>query len=217
MPRAPKKYHYIYKTSCLITGRFYVGMHSTDNLDDGYLGSGKILRYSIAKHGRENHVKHILQFAKDRTALALLEAELVNESLLSDPLCINLKYGGAGGGFLAEANKSNGFHRAGWIGMMNAKDHSASSKLAWERHGDKFRAAAANRRGFAHAGIIAARQPEAIAKKKDTFARIGHQQGEKNSQFGTCWVTKNGRTIKIKKDKLQEYIALGFVGGRTLK
>lgn len=29
-------------------------MHSTDNLDDGYVGSGKRLWNSIKKHGKEN-------------------------------------------------------------------------------------------------------------------------------------------------------------------
>lgn len=29
-----RKYHYIYKTTCSITNRFYVGMHSTNNLED---------------------------------------------------------------------------------------------------------------------------------------------------------------------------------------
>jgi hypothetical protein len=37
------KYHIIYKTTNLINGKIYVGMHSTDNLNDGYLGSGWIL------------------------------------------------------------------------------------------------------------------------------------------------------------------------------
>jgi hypothetical protein len=41
-------------------------MHSTDNLDDGYLGSGKRLRYSINKHGAENHVREILEFVDSR-------------------------------------------------------------------------------------------------------------------------------------------------------
>lgn len=60
MPRQ-KQYHFIYKTTCLVTGRYYVGMHSTDNLDDGYLGSGKLLGYSVAKHGKENHKREIVE------------------------------------------------------------------------------------------------------------------------------------------------------------
>jgi len=69
MARKEKRYHYIYKTTCKITNRFYVGMHSTDNLEDGYIGSGKLLIYSIRKHGKENHVKEILKFLPNRTSL----------------------------------------------------------------------------------------------------------------------------------------------------
>jgi hypothetical protein len=34
----PKKYHFIYKTTCKVNGKFYYGMHSTDGLDGGYIG-----------------------------------------------------------------------------------------------------------------------------------------------------------------------------------
>ncbi len=94
-----KKYHYIYKTTCKVTGKFYVGMHSTDNLEDGYLGSGKILGYSRKKYGDENHVREILEMCSSRDELKQREKEMVNEALLADPLNINLKYGGDGGGF----------------------------------------------------------------------------------------------------------------------
>ena len=64
-----RKYHYIYKTTCIITNRFYIGMHSTDNLQDGYIGSGKRLYYSIKKYGKENHTCEILEFLPDRLSL----------------------------------------------------------------------------------------------------------------------------------------------------
>ena len=72
-------------------------MHSTDNLEDDYIGSGKILKYSIVKHGRENHRKEILEYCSSRGELKQREKEIVNEELLTDPLNINLKYGGEGG------------------------------------------------------------------------------------------------------------------------
>jgi hypothetical protein len=36
-------YHFIYKTTC-ISGKYYIGRHSTKKLDDGYFGSGKWVR-----------------------------------------------------------------------------------------------------------------------------------------------------------------------------
>jgi hypothetical protein len=42
----------------------------------------------------------------------------------------------------------------------------------------------------------------------------GKHEGEKNSQFGTCWVNDGSRPIKIRKDELQEYLDRGFIRGR---
>ena len=92
-----RKYHYIYKITNKLNGKFYIGMHSTDNLDDGYFGSGKIINYSVNKHGIENHRVEILEFLDSREELKKREAEIVNEELLSDPLCMNSKFGGEGG------------------------------------------------------------------------------------------------------------------------
>lgn len=91
-----RKHHYIYKITRGDTGRFYIGMHSTDDLDDGYFGSGKIITASIKKHGKEKHHKEILEHLPTREALKLRERELVNEELLGDRRCMNLKLGGDG-------------------------------------------------------------------------------------------------------------------------
>ena len=91
---ARKKYHVIYKTSCLITGKYYIGMHSTDDLDDGYLGSGKRLWRSLNKYGRETHSYEILEHLHSRESLRIREHMLVTEELLGDPLCMNLALGG---------------------------------------------------------------------------------------------------------------------------
>ena len=98
MPRKQKQYHFIYKTTNVLTNKFYVGMHSTDDLEDGYFGSGKRLWYSIRKYGKENHKCEIVEFCSSREELKNREAEIVNEELLLDSMCMNLKLGGEGGG-----------------------------------------------------------------------------------------------------------------------
>jgi hypothetical protein len=96
MPRKQKKYHYLYKTTNLINGKFYVGMHSTDDLEDEYLGSGKYLRNSINYHGKENFKKEILEFFDTREILMEKEKDFVNKDFIKDPLCMNLHIGGNG-------------------------------------------------------------------------------------------------------------------------
>lgn len=103
----PKKYHFIYKTTCSVNGKYYYGMHSTDNLDDGYVGSGTRLWHSIRKHGIENFKLKILEFCSDRETLKKREAELITEDMLQDQMCMNLTLGGGGGWETVNKNPKN--------------------------------------------------------------------------------------------------------------
>jgi hypothetical protein len=94
-----KKFHIIYKIT-RFDGAFYIGMHSTDNLDDGYFGSGNRISRSLKYHGIHQHTKEILEFLPSRKELVEREKQIVNETLLADPLCLNLC---TGGGYVARA------------------------------------------------------------------------------------------------------------------
>ena len=72
-------------------------MHKTKDLQDGYLGSGKVLKLSIKKYGIENHIFEILEYLPNLDSLFKREREIVNENLISDRACMNLKIGGSGG------------------------------------------------------------------------------------------------------------------------
>lgn len=91
-----KAHNFLYKTTCVTNGKYYIGMHSTDKLNDRYIGSGKHLQNSIRKYGKHNFRIEILEHFPDRESLRLREIEVVDESVVNDPLSMNLQKGGGG-------------------------------------------------------------------------------------------------------------------------
>ena len=93
-----KELNYLYKITNKINQKYYLGVHSTNNMDDGYMGSGKYIKRSIEKHGLENHVKEVLNYFEDRGELMEAEKRIVSIELIKgDTLCMNMKVGGSGG------------------------------------------------------------------------------------------------------------------------
>lgn len=90
-------YYTIYKTTNLINGKIYIGMHKTQDLDDNYLGSGKILRRAINKHGVDNFIKEYLFIFDNQEDMNNKEKELVSEEFIKEDTNYNLKIGGDGG------------------------------------------------------------------------------------------------------------------------
>lgn len=204
MQRADKrKYHYIYKIT-RDDGRYYIGMHSSDNLDDGYFGSGKKITRSIKKHGKEKHAKEILEFLPSRKELKAREEEMITEEIRSDPFCMNLAPGG-GGGFINEDH----LKKATLAGLKSPKrDHKSACKKAYQTK---------LLRGSSLGGSDGFRGKIHTAETREHLSAVmkEKQTGEKNSQFGTCWVT-NGKPVKIKKEQLDEYLANGYSRGRKM-
>ena len=88
------KYHYFYRIENLINGNYYYGIHSTNNLNDRYMGSGSRLKMAYKLYGKENFKKTILQFFETRELASVYESEVVNETCVKDINCYNLKQGG---------------------------------------------------------------------------------------------------------------------------
>ena len=88
------KYNYFYKITNNINGHYYYGIHSTDNLDDGYMGSGSILNYAYKIYGIENFTKEIIKFFENREECSLYESQVVNKDVASNRNCYNVRLGG---------------------------------------------------------------------------------------------------------------------------
>lgn len=217
MPRKQKKHHFIYKTTNLINNKFYVGMHSTDNLEDGYFGSGKILKYSVRKHGISNHRFEILEFAESRESLKKREAEIVNEELLSDPLSMNLKYGGEGGWDQVNENTSSEERkRRQSKGAVNLNLRAESDSELKQRMSN---ARQKNMKKLHAEGAVKFNNFAGKEHSLESKSKIGQSMksavlGERNSQFGTCWICFEDKVKKIKSVELEVWTNLGWQRGR---
>jgi len=89
-------FYTIYKITNKITGQIYIGQHITDDLDDGYMGSGIRITNSIAKYGKDRFDKEILFVFNNFEDMNKKESELVNEDFIRRPDTLNVVLGGTG-------------------------------------------------------------------------------------------------------------------------
>lgn len=80
-----KRYHYLYRVSFPTRGCFYYGVHSTDDMNDGYRGSPHTHRGKW-----ENHDWYIepVEFFDTREELLLVE-QRINKHTMNNPLSLN--------------------------------------------------------------------------------------------------------------------------------
>jgi hypothetical protein len=97
------------------TGEFYIGLRSSEcwpTRDVRYNGSGKRMRRSFKAHPTE-WVKRILCIVQTRDEAARIEAVLVTQREVDNPLCLNQCGGGTGG--------STGFTEQGLVRLSSSK------------------------------------------------------------------------------------------------
>lgn len=87
-------YFYFYKITNLINNKFYFGVHSTKNLNDGYMGSGVAIKKAYEKYGISNFKKEILMYFKNEEEMYKYEEEIVDEKMIKDANCYNMIIGG---------------------------------------------------------------------------------------------------------------------------
>lgn len=168
-------------------------MHSSSEMNDGYLGSGTRLWYSIQKHGKENHSVEILEYLPSRDALKQREESLVNEEMLQDPKCMNLRIGGEGGLSREAAILTNKIRTQRLIEKIKT-DPEFKSRM-FKNVGDSMEKKYGSRncwKGRKHS-------EETIIQMRSSMKDI--QKGSNNSQFGTVWIMNETLKISKRQDK----------------
>lgn len=280
-------YHYLYKITNLINNKYYYGIHSTENLDDGYMGSGTYLNNAIKKYGIENFKKEILEFRDTREEISELESEIVVMDLVKNPDCYNIRLGGDDGKTFGTAtmrdedgntrrvaidsdeyknmkglcagkvcvfdieneeyvsipveefykNKDkyktllsgrvlayditqNKYVNISHDEYMSNKDryiHNASGKVLVVIDGENTHISQEEfEKGNYSTPWTGKKHSEETKQKISELHKINkYQVGEKNSQYNTCYVRKDGKNKRIKKDKVEEYLQNGYtLGGK---
>lgn len=123
--------HFIYKTIHK-NGKYYIGRHSTENVDDGYIGSG--VWVSEIKD-KSNLTREILEYADTFDDLVLLEDKYLSENF-GKPNCMNMSNKGTGAP-LGDANPMKRKEvRAKFQGQLHwtSREPDLIKKLSGENH-----------------------------------------------------------------------------------
>jgi len=204
--------NYLYRITNLINNKIYIGVHQTDNIDDGYMGSGTAIMRAIKKYGIENFKKDILEFYDTYDAALLAEETVVDKDFLLRKDVYNLRTGGIGGwehiNNLPKEDRPNVIEykrkvASGEIKVGGTDNWTSESKLRITN-------------GSIKGSLIArvnAHTPAAKEKRKLTRARIKFQQGENNSQYGLIWIS-NIETKEVKRIKKDEEVPSGWTTGK---
>ncbi len=191
-------------------------MHSTSNINDGYLGSGLVLRRSIRKYGEKNFKREILEFCESREMLAKREEQIITQKLINNRLCMNLQLGG-GGGFIDKKHQQKAC-RAGGLKHKSKLEKDSSYLENWiKKTQEGFKKYVSNTDLTKRTKSFLNKKHTKESKLKMSSSKKGKiGLGKTNSQFNTIWVKNNTSCRKIKKEELNTFLSKGYTLGRLI-
>lgn len=211
-------FYTIYKITNMINGKIYIGLHKTKKLNDGYMGSGKMISYAIKKHGLENFKKEILFTFDNEKDMINKEIELVTEEFCLRKDTYNLAKGGGDGWSYFNANITEEQKKNRAIAGRKMADKNTIEKygsidhikLKWIEAGQKAFQDKYPNGTFGFTG----KKHNSETKSKMSNSMKEKSAGSNNSQYGSMWITNGTSSVKIKKDDL---IPDGWKKGRKMK
>lgn len=214
----------VYKTVNQVNGKFYIGVHKTNNPMDEYLGSGTVIQLAIQKYGVLSFVKEILFKYETQEEAWAKENELV-ELHRADPLCYNLRKGGSGGfDYLNKTGKSRSvdhFKQATRVRVLRLKSDPEYRK----KYGRNISISLRKKGGsWVPADTILRNQKLATSSWSGSHhtpesrerIREGHL-GDSNTFSGRKWMTHpllGNRPVK--RENIELHLEQGWKFGRTV-
>ncbi|QIG70672.1 Seg-like homing endonuclease protein [Rhizobium phage RHph_I1_18] len=115
---------FVYITRNKINGKAYIGKHTGS--DCWYLGSGKLLKRAIAKYGRENFEREILEYVDDTLHIDIVEQKWIDlYDAVNSEMFYNLTAGGTGGNKLEKySDKEISEARSGWFDSLSIESQN---------------------------------------------------------------------------------------------
>jgi hypothetical protein len=206
-------YYIVYKITNKINNKIYIGVHKTENLNDGYMSSSEVVKYAIKKYGIKAFTKEIIYFANSEKEMFNKEAEIVNESFVKRKDTYNINCGGNGGWYHWHGTEGHRLASSKGGKISGNRVNNPLKNPEWQKQYDWTRDSTRLKEIGKKANT-----PEALFKKKETFKQIKHQQGENNSQYGTTWLYHPVYgNIKAKKEDIQIFLDKGYIKGRKIK
>lgn len=94
----PKAHWIVYRTTNILNGKFYVGVHKLKSKfsSDSYIGSGTYLRKAIAKHGRVCFSFEVVYMTDSEDSAYELEELIVDSEFVKRNDTYNVAVGGRG-------------------------------------------------------------------------------------------------------------------------
>ena len=215
-----RKHNLVYRTTVRVGEEeyFYIGKHSTDVLEDGYIGSGPKFRRFLREHPDSEISREVLSDWSTVEEALLEEERVVTLGMLRNPHCLNsIKGGGTfdtSGRVPSQEERENHSRRL--------KGHPASEKQK-RVVSQMFRGRQSPTRG--KVWVILGEEhrlvdPEDLQKWVDAGYQkarpVASSRGSENFHKNSVWVHRGEESKLIRKEELKEYLESGFEEGRVL-
>jgi len=214
------KHYVVYKITNLLNNKIYIGCHQTPNLDDGYMGSGLLIKLAIEKHGIDNFKKEFLHIFETPEEMFAREAEIVNEEFLYRDDVYNLTKGGNGSWFAMNARVEDRKEKNRRAAISMNKKLWSDTEFRERKRGQLIE----QTKRLHNEGVLKAPDWTGKQHRKETKEKIGkanavHQAGEGNSQFGKAWIFNESerKSIRVMKEDVDNWLKDGWKLGRKMK